>query len=137
MTRHHLATALAGVALLGFVGCGDNNDAPAGATGEEGAQATEEQVTTSFEQWRYKRASRVGDSDTQISVDNVSCEIESAGEATCYERVVYNSLVLGKFVENNAWDVEYEEATGELFYAEQLGNKSSDTASQDPAEVQS
>jgi hypothetical protein len=108
-----------GAIAVVLVGCGsDDSSSETGATGETGAIATEEQVTESFSQWRYQRASRTSTNEISVHVEDISCTIESEGEAKCYEKVVINSLYVGKQVSNYVWDVAYDTETGEMYYAE-------------------
>jgi hypothetical protein len=122
------------IATMILASCGGNNNEPNTGTSDVPA-VTEEQVTDSFEAWRFKRASKLGDNQTSISVDVKSCSIDSPGNATCLETVTIIGTLYGNRVKQNfIWDITYDEESGDLITAEEkahASNSGSDSVGSD------
>jgi hypothetical protein len=114
------------IAALALAACGGGSNQQ--STEEADPVATEQQVTDSFEAWRFQRASKVGDGSTSVSVDVDSCNLGSPGVATCYETVTITD-VYGKIKQNFVWDITYDEESGKLLDAVEKGASDSGTAS--------
>lgn len=99
------ALALAVICAALLAGCGDS--APETTT-DPLETVTVEQVTDSFSEWRYNKASKVSTYEISVSVSDIHCIIDEPGTASCYDTVTVSNGYTEQS-QSLAWSVTYDE----------------------------